>query len=369
MESMNEKKNKTGSTKKVVPFDIDEKLLDDEKIDRLIKESLIEEADKIEAELENDPALIGVGASEDMFQSIVARLKEQGDWEEEDVEENPKNIKEIKDAEDAENVKETKEAKEIKEIKEVKESEDTKEILEDQKSEQDKLEKLYQMLPEEDRHALELGKQVKKEKEIRRKKRKQRWKILKRGGVVAAVFLLVFGVSMTSEANRRLVLKVWDGLIYNLGFQLSTDYAGEKGTVQSKSKEEIDAIKSISGKMKIPVIEFEYMPKEMEFQRYEMMEDGFEAILFYEYKGKIFSITIINIEQEGTMYYALDNEAVLRENIIIDQGLEAKIWELNLDLEEETYVAEIGYKGCRYICNGMIPLEELEKILKSAYFL
>ena len=66
---------------------------------------------------------------------------------------------------------------------------------------------------------------------------------------------------------------------------------------------------------------------------------------------------------------ALDNEAVLRENIIIDQELEAKIWELNLDLEEETYVAEIGYKGCRYICNGMIPLEELEKILKSAYFL
>ena len=50
MESMNEKKNKTGSTKKVVPFDIDEKLLDDEKIDRLIKESLIEEADEIEAD-------------------------------------------------------------------------------------------------------------------------------------------------------------------------------------------------------------------------------------------------------------------------------------------------------------------------------
>ena len=112
MESMNEKKNKTGPTKKVVPFDIDEKLLDDEKIDRLIKESLIEEANEIEAELENDPALIGVGASEDMFQSIVARLKEQGDWEEEkDVEENPENIKEIKNAEDARETEETKEIK------------------------------------------------------------------------------------------------------------------------------------------------------------------------------------------------------------------------------------------------------------------
>ena len=369
MESMNENKNRTGPTKKVVPFDIDEKLLDDEKIDRLIKESLIEEADKIEAELENDPALIGVGASEDMFQSIVARLKEQGDWEEEDVEENPKNIKEIKDAEDAENVKETKEAKEIKEIKEVKESEDTKEILEDQKSEQDKLEKLYQMLPEEDRHALELGKQVKKEKEIRRRKRKQRWKILKRGGVVAAVFLLVFGVSMTSEANRRLVLKAWDGLMGNLGFRMPTNFVGEEEVFLSKSKEEIDAIEAISEKMEIPVIDFGYMPKGMKFQRYEMIGDGLEATMFYTYRNKIFTVTTVKIDQEGTLYYALDNEAVLRETIAIDQKLEAKIWETNLDLEEETYVAEIEYNGCRYICNGMIPLEDLEKILKSAYFL
>ena len=363
MESMNEKKNKTGSTKKVVPFDIDEKLLDDEKIDRLIKESLIEEADKIEAELENDPALIGVGASEDMFQSIVARLKEQGDWEEEkDVEENPENIKEIKNAEDT---RETEETREIKEI----ESESTKEILEDQKSEQEKLEELYRMLPEEDRHALELGKQVKKEKEIRRRKRKQRWKILKRGGVVAAVFLLVFGVSMTSEANRRLVLKAWDGLMGNLGFMLPTDYVGEKENIQSKSKEEIQAIEEISEKMEIPVIDFGYMPKGMKFQRYEMIGDGLEATMFYTYRNKIFTVTTVKIDQEGTLYYALDNEAVLRETIAIDQKLEAKIWETNLDLEEETYVAEIEYNGCRYICNGMIPLEYLEKILKSAYFL
>lgn len=363
MESMNEKKNKTGSTKKVVPFDIDEKLLDDEKIDRLIKESLIEEANEIEAELENDPALIGVGASEDMFQSIVARLKEQGDWEEEkDVEENPENIKEIKNAED---IRETEETREIKEI----ESESTKEILEDQKSEQEKLEELYRMLPEEDRHALELGKQVKKEKEIRRRKRKQRWKILKRGGVVAAVFLLVFGVSMTSEANRRLVLKAWDGLMGNLGFRMPTNFVGEEEVFLSKSKEEIDAIEAISEKMNIPVIDFGYMPNEMKFQGYEIMEDNFESTLFYIYKGKTFTVTIIKMDQEGVTYYALDNEAVLRKKVVIDQKLEAKIWETNLELEEETYVAEIEYSGCRYICNGMISLQKLEKILKSAYFL
>ena len=183
------------------------------------------------------------------------------------------------------------------------------------------------------------------------------------------MFLLVFGVSMTSEANRRLVFKAWDGLMYNLGFQLTTDYAGEKGTVQSKSKEEIDAIKLISEKMEIPVIEFEYMPEGMEFQGYEMMEDSFESVLFFIYQGKIFTVTIIKMNQEGVTYYALDSEAVLRKKVIIDQKLEAKIWETNLDLKEETYVAEIEYNGCRYICNGMISLQELEKVLKSAYFL
>ena len=367
MESMNEKKNKTGPTKKVVPFDIDEKLLDDEKIDRLIKESLIEEANEIEAELENNPALIGVGASEDMFQSIVARLKEQGDWEEEkDVEENPENIKEIKNAED---IRETGETREIKGIKEGKESEGTKEILEDQKSEQEKLEELYQMLPEEDRHALELGKQVKKEKEIRRKKRKQRWKILKRGSVVAAVFLLVFGVSMTSEANRRLVFKAWDGLMYNLGFQLSTDYVDGEEVVLSKSEEEMEAIDEIKEKLKILIIDFEYIPKGMKFQGYEILEDALEAVLFYTYKNKIFSVTITNMDKEGTTYYVLDNEAVLRETILIDQKIEANIWETNLNQKEETYVAEIEYNGCRYICNGMISLKELKKMLKSAYIL
>lgn len=353
MESMNEKKNKSGSTKKVVPFDIDEKLLDDEKIDRLIKESLIEEADKIEAELENDPSLIGVGVSEDMFQSIVARLKEQGDWEEEkDVEENLNNNQEN-----------------VREIKEIKESEDENIVLEDPKSEQEKLEELYRMLPEEDQHALALGKQVKKETELRRKKRKQRWKILKRGGVVAAVFFLVFGVSMTSEANRRLVFKAWDGLMGNLGFMLPTDYVEEEGTVQSKSKEEINAIEEISNKMSIPVIDFEYMPGGMEFQGFEIMDDALEAIMFYAYRDKIFTVTMVKMNQEGATYYALDNEAVLRERIVIDQELKAKIWETNLDFEEETYVAEIENNECRYICNGMLSLEELKKILKSAYFL
>ena len=363
MESMNEKKNKTGSTKKVVPFDIDEKLLDDEKIDRLIKESLIEEADEIEAELENDPALIGVGASEDMFQSIVARLKEQGDWEEEkDVEENPENIKEIKNAE---YTRETEETREIKEI----ESESTKEILEDQKSEQEKLEELYRMLPEEDRHALELGKQVKKEKEIRRRKRKQRWKILKRGGVVAAVFLLVFGVSMTSEANRRLVFKAWDGLMFNLGFRVSTNYTEDGNTIRSKSRKEIEALKEVKDITGVSPINLEYIPKEMVFQKYEIVEDTLEATLFYTYKGKTFSITMLKVAHEGTNYYVLDNTVVWKETIITDQNLKAEVWETNLDKEEETYIAEIKFDESSYIFNGMIPLEELEKIIKLAYIL
>ena len=43
--------------------------------------------------------------------------------------------------------------------------------------------------------------------------------------------------------------------------------------------------------------------------------------------------------------------------------------ETNLDIDEETYIAEIEYGGWRYILNGMIPLDEMRKIVKNILFM
>ena len=78
---------------KISPFDITDEMLEDPELDAFLKESLKQEADEIEAELEEDVSLRGIGASDDMFDAIVEELKEQGIWEEESasekVEQNP----------------------------------------------------------------------------------------------------------------------------------------------------------------------------------------------------------------------------------------------------------------------------------------
>lgn len=58
--------------------------LEDAELDVLLEEELSREADELEARLNSDPKLIGVGASDDLFAKIVGSLKAQGVWEEDE---------------------------------------------------------------------------------------------------------------------------------------------------------------------------------------------------------------------------------------------------------------------------------------------
>ncbi|MDO4322869.1 MAG: DUF4367 domain-containing protein [Lachnospiraceae bacterium] len=359
---MKEEKKKKESENKIVPFDFDEKMLSDTEIDRIVRESMMEEADALEAELNQDPALRGADVSEDMFQSIVDQLKTQGLWEEDEETEKGQeyNTKE-------KNTDDTTCAEEEKQTAEPEGQRSQNGDNQDDRPQS--LEELYALLPEEDRRALLLGKQMEKQEELRLAKKRKRKTYVKYGGIVAAVLVLVFSGSMTIEANRRLVQRAWDGMMYNLGFRVSTDYIDEEKEIEGRTEEELAALKEVSATLEVPTLIFEYMPEGMKYLDYEIMADSAEAGIFYTYQEKIFSVTVINMDREGTAYYVLDNEAVLREKVVNDQRIEARIQEVNLDLGEETYIAELEYDNCRCILNGMISLEEMKKIIKYAFIL
>lgn len=326
------KKNKKQDSK-IVPFGIDKKLLDEPDMDWFLKEHVKQEVDALEEKLNNDPKLKGLDAREDMFQSIVSELKKQGVWEEESPNAQTGSAGKMKD-------------------------------------EPASLEEIYAMLPEDDLRALKLGRQIEKKQKARAERKKRRRKMLRYSGTAAAVLVVVLSVSMTSEANRRLVRKAWDGVMYNLGFRVSTNYSDEEsGNVRSVDEDEIKAMEEISEALGISAITFDYLPEGMEYQNFEIMEDALEGRVFYTYLEKIFTLTIVNVNKEGAVYYALDNEPALRDRIINSQELEAKIWEVNLDKQEETYIAEMNYGDGRYFLNGMIPLEELKKIVENAIIL
>lgn len=233
------------------------------------------------------------------------------------------------------------------------------------------LEELYAMLPETDRRAMELGRKMEQRKQRRDAGRRSRRKALRYGGTAAAVLAVVFGFSMTSEANRRLMQRAWDVVAANFNFNVQTDYLGDKEQVRSKSKEEVEAMEDISNSMGVSAISLEVIPRGMEYYNYEIIMDTMEAAIFYTYEDTIFSVTMINLNTESSSYYMMDESAVFLETITTEQELEAKIWETNQMLDEayRAYIAEIDYGDCRYILNGMLSLEQMEKIVKNSFIL
>lgn len=354
---MNTDSKKEKQDKKIVPFEIQDEILADQEIDRMVKESLIQEADKLEAELNADPNLTGVGASEDLLQSIIGKLKDQGIWGEEPKEK--EDGEEINSAIQKDEKTET--DRNISEINSVSESGEPVQNIED----------LYALLPEEDRRALELGKKMEQEQRRREAGRLKKRKALRYGGTAAAMLAAVFGLSMTSEANRRLVKRAWDVMAMNFNFHVQTDYTGDEEQVRSKSKEEVAAMEEISGNLGVAALSLEVLPRGMEYDDYDIIADGVEAVMFYVYQDNIFSVTFINVDVEGSTYYMLDQRTELIEKMNTEQEFEAQIWETNqgFDEEDRAYIAEIEHEGCRYILNGILSLEEMEEIVESAFIL
>lgn len=330
MEKGQEKKTEKS---KITPFDITDEMLDDPELDAFLKESLMREADEIEAEINEDPSLRGVRASEDMYGAIVEELKKQGIWEEE------KNPRQDQGGEKG--------------------------------NPQESLEELYMRLPQEDREALALGKKVYQKEREKKERRRKRNRILRRCGTAAAALVVVFGLGMTSEANRSLFLKAWEGLMYNFNFRVSTDYVPENDA-RSKTKDELAALQEIEERLGAPVIDLEYLPEGMEYDDYTIGDNSREAIVFYSDQENVFCVYIINMQNsdaQSSSYIMLDQNAVVVNTIQNEQDIDVDILKTDEQLEHPRYVAELEHEGFRYFISGMNVKDELEKIAKFIYIL
>lgn len=388
---MSERKKNNKKDNKIIPLRFENKdLLDgvDEELEVLLKEELMREADELEAQLNSDSDLMGVGASDDLFLKIVGELKEKGLWEEEqrmDSGESESALKEnvdgayLKDVStgstDSEDVNRSERKKEQQAIQaeELTQIKGLTKAAETEQEQKPDLEALYAMLPEEDRLAMEIGRRVAQEQEELRQKKLKRQKtmgrVVRRGGTVAAALVIVFGVSMSSEANRRLVSQAWDTVTMNLGLRMASDYIDEEKIVRSRDKSEIEDFQEVSDELEIPKMDLGYLPEGMEYLRAQIDQERGLATFFYSYQDTIFHIVVIKNAKEGVNYYTLDNESELFSIRTATQEIEAKIGQVNTENEIETYIVQMEYEECSYILNGMISLEEMQKIVKNIYFL
>ena len=434
--------------------------LEDTELDALLEEELKREADELEARLNSDPKLIGVGASDDLFAKIVGSLKEQGVWEEdekavkaqedeageEDAEKPGKTKDEVQETEAeykngksgaGEKIEPEKEATErakrmeqqsavaaektdraVKENtgspaekKEAKAAEEktkkeieknieenteentaasadgnTQKIRKIESNEAEKKnttenvvfsdkeresksgsEEAYLQLSEADRRAMEYGYQMQQkdaEKKVRRKKRR---KLAKRAGITAAALVAVFGVSMTSDANRRYVLEAWNTVVGNRGVKISANYT-ESNSGRLISTEEQIAQEEIKDKLKISTVEFNYLPEGWEFSSYDINLDAAYAIVFYSKNDLWFNVSMKKNNKENTVGYKFDSDLTNEETITTTQNISIQLITTGSE-NEESYTAIFENGEDLYCLNGNLSYNEIKEILRGIIIL
>lgn len=280
----------------------DEKIEFDDEIRQILLLSLKEPYEQYEKELNENPKTKEIKPSEDLFENIVEKLKDQGVWDQE-PEEN--------------------------------------------------LNVAYPMLSKEDREFLELGKKV--------KRINKRTIFLKRVAIAACIGICIFGVSMTSEANRQYVVGLWNEIVGNSQLRIKINVEDEKdGDIETSLEEK--AKEKIKEELGIQVPEMVYKPQGMEFSNIRIEEDDRKCILFYEYKDTLFTITMQ--KKESRSKYAQEFDGIVIDEASVDSIKDKiKIWKING--MEETYATQIEREKVCYIIRGSLNKKEFEKIVKD----
>ena len=324
-----EKKEKgKHSGKKITQFptqsDVQEEL-EDVAMDRFLRQSIIEDADRIERELNEDPKLIGIGASDDLFGKIVEELKTKGIWEDE---------------------KKTK----VDEKPEPAQEEQQKPAV-------------YDMLSEADREALAFGYQMQKKEQERKEKRKKRNRRLKHVSAAMVALVFVGGIGVSTEASRRWIFQVGDAIVENFGVSIKNNFVEEENRIRIWNENEETALQEIKQKVDISPVKLMYLPQGMRFLSYDIDTESLCANIFYEYRDSMFIVYMFNNETENVFYYHVDEKLKEKEKIVTEQNIIISVYESEYK-GAKSCMASFEHDGDYYYCVSSIEYSEIKKILK-----
>ncbi len=304
-----EMKNKHG---KISNMEVTDEMVSNPEMDRKLRESLKEEADKIAEELENNPELQDIKAPDDMYDKIVEKLKEQGIWEE--------------------------------------------------PSQTD----VYELLSEKDREALKMGQKMQVKRAKREKCRKKLGRIgrSKASMTVLIIVASLLAVGCGSEASRAYVQRMWSLVVDG---QLTIGISGSEDNVRSLTAEEIKIYNRIEEALGLPPVIWNYTPDSMILEEYQIIEKAHSCGISYTINGKPITVQINENDQVDSKVTRFDGEII--KNIMIRSiGMEVPIWQLHNWEEGTAFVTQFEYANGFYIITGEIDEETFTKLIQSINF-
>lgn len=266
--------------------------------------------------------------------------------------------------------------KEAGEIQEIIQNSDAEDLPEDRKErihqklqeqiESYEREKVYKQLSQEDREALELGKQIQKERQEEKVRRGKGWGRLQKAALnLAAVMALVLVLGITSVGGPERFVEIMKRAV---GGREVVQVDSDEENLKIAEEQEEEAYQEIKDAFGVDPVKMLIYPEDMSFSSIVIDEFLQTAEMIYVYKGE--TITYIMSATYADASYGLDVE-----DPIVDQYYKKK---KNQDIEiteyqiEGTHIkrysAKYKYKGIEYFLIGTLNKEEMELIVDNLYF-
>ena len=265
--------------------------------------------------------------------------------------------------------------KEAEETRRIVEASETEELSRDRKEamrqnlkeqiDEYKKEKVYEQLSPEDREALELGRQIRREREEAQEK-KGRKRFGKIALNLAAVLALVSVLGITSVGGPARLVEMMKRAV------------GEREVVQVDSNEENlkiaeereeEAYQKIKDAFGVDPVKLTLRPQNMEFTEAEIDNTIQIAEMYYQYEGKTV-VYFINASYAETSW-GIDVE----DKVVDSYQLEKKETEIEIkeyqisDTGEKRYSASYKYGGVEYFLIGTMEKEDFDLIIENLYFI
>lgn len=197
--------------------------------------------------------------------------------------------------------------------------------------------------------------------------KKQRKKIRTATRAAVAIVVLgigIFGVSMTSEANRLRVMEILDK---TFGTESQTQIDNGTNRQFSDSDEQM-ASDEIYNQLHVGVPQFYYIPTDMKFESYSIDLNARNAYMIYNYGKEKLILYISTNEQDKSVTNATDDSGELIDTIkmnIKGENIDIDLWNSK---EDGINIVTWKYHNTYYEFGGKISDEEIRKMIEYILF-
>lgn len=298
---------------------------EDKAFEEWISQRVLDETAEMINGLENDPDLDDFEPSEELFQKIVGAAKERGLLAEAD---------------------------------ETAEDETEEDVVKIELSDEKKEKIIVDDIPT--KKGIRSGEKGKVVEFTHRRRMAAKWVAM-----LAVTLLGVFGISMSSQANRTYVMQKADELFGN---DVNTKVKSAGDALVSDTKEEVDR-EVIQEELNVSLPIFYYLPDGMRYIKYNIDEDAQAAYLQYQYNEKYVYMHVLANANDASGIYRND-KGVLEKNITSDWiNIDAELWRIEEEGDEEpTYLVQWDYKNSYYCIFGKMSEKEIVDIVKDVIY-